>query len=182
MILEKEINSIEHDYLWNAVESYVRNYEDIIKRLPATTSGKYHPPEERGPGGHLLHIRRMCKIILGGLDKHFGLTQRERDLLITGVIFHDASIIITSIEDEHGKYHKDEEKFNNWHADLSWSMVEEHFKLFKDSDDILLLKSMIESHMGWWPKHGRRPTRKLEILLSALDYIDTRTYVHIEVD
>ena len=66
MILEKELNEIKDVFIRHAVTQYVQTYEDFIKRLPATVSGKYHPPEERGPGGHLICIPLRSSCVLTG--------------------------------------------------------------------------------------------------------------------
>ncbi len=118
MYLEDEISHIDDDNLRVAVATCVEDRWDKMKILPASTSGKYHPPEERGPGGMVLHIRRMCNLAIQ-LDRHLALSMYEKDLLIAGCILHDISNCTTTQIDENGRAIKNSKLFSDHHALMS---------------------------------------------------------------
>ncbi len=183
MHLEDEISHIDDDNLRVAVATCVEDYWEKMKILSASTSGKYHPPEERGPGGMVLHIRRMCNLAIQ-LDRHLALSMYEKDLLIAGCILHDISNCVIAQIDENGRVTKNDKLFKEHHSLLSAQIAIDY--LIKQgveptSDMALELHGMIASHMGYWYEGWRKPVTKLELVLSLLDFVDTRTNVHIDV-
>ena len=183
MYLENEISHIDDDNLRAAVQQCIEDRWDKMKILPASTSGKYHPPEERGPGGMVLHIRRMCNLAIQ-IDRHLGLTVYEKDLLIAGCILHDISNCDIVEIDENGRVSKDDKKFKKYHALMSAQIAIDYLTrqgVDPGSEMSLELHGMIASHMGHWYEGWRKPTTKMELVLTLLDFIDTRVNVHIEV-
>ena len=73
-ILEKEINLIKDKSKRDATRDCIAIRENELRDYPASISGRYHPPEERGPGGLLLHIARMgmLEVILAPPRHLFG--------------------------------------------------------------------------------------------------------------
>src|SRR4051812_2735855 len=60
--LLEEINLI-HD---QTIRIFVRAILVRVKnfwKIPSSFSGKYHPPDERGPGGNVLHTKRVVRIV-----------------------------------------------------------------------------------------------------------------------
>lgn len=183
MILEREINLIKNENLRLAIEAFIEEWKDKIPQLPCTFSGRYHPPEQRGSGGLILHIQRMCRLATG-IKTQLSLNDAEFDVLIAGIILHDMSNLIIYSQNKDGKWEGDEDMFNEWHEELSFLL----FIPFMEITDISLtsplalnLQALIHSHTGGWTPQNKQPTRKLEIILSMLDYIDSREYVHIDV-
>lgn len=183
MILDKEIDLIYRDTAREAVRECIKDRAEDIIYYPASISGKYHPPEERGPGGLVVHIARLCRII-EDLSKHLDFTCDERDMLVIAAILHDISNIDLSEKTEYGTITRDHKIYSEFHGELSAQITIEYFVKHgfdPKSKYMLELHDIITSHMGYWIKNAKKPTRKLEIIFSMLDYIDTRTYVHIEL-
>ena len=61
---------------------------DYIVVTPASSTGKYHPQDEIGENGMILHIRR-CANIAEEVVRMYDWDIRENDLLIAGSILHD---------------------------------------------------------------------------------------------
>jgi len=165
-MLEEEIATIHDEKYRKMLTKIVSDYHDKLKLAKATNSGKHHPPEERGEGGLLVHIRRMVRIATddGSITKHFGLSDNEHDILVVAIILHDIGKVV-------GEPHQEESCriFAKYIADFRIPRV-----------DRQRIDSMILRHMGSWNNAPRVPETKLEILLSALDYIDSREFVHVE--
>lgn len=182
-ILEKEINLIKDKSKRDATRDCIAIRENELRDYPASISGRYHPPEERGPGGLLLHIARMCRVA-EDLTQHLALTDEEHDLLIVSCILHDISNIDLSERDGYGRIIRDHKKYSEFHGELSYVIASKYFVNYgfeHDSDFMLQLNGIMSSHMGYWLPNSKKPTRKMELILSILDYIDTREYVHIDL-
>ena len=184
MILEKEINLIHSTKIRTAVKYCIAEREEALKDLPASISGRYHPPEERGPGGMVIHLARLCRII-EDLWVHLDLVSEEHDLLIATALLHDISNVDISKRTEYGTVVRDHELYSQFHAELGFATAAKYFVAqgYQLEDPFMLqLQGIIGSHMGVWMKDAKKPTRKLEIIFSLLDFIDTRPYVHVELE
>lgn len=183
MILEKEIELIDDERLGNAVFDIIKDREEMLKNYPASTGGKHHPPEERGPGGLVLHIRRMVNL-LHEISKHLGLTDLEHDILIFCALTHDISNIDISKQGDDGRIQRDGKMYGLWHGCLSANISTKYLvkEGFLELDEtVLIIQGIIRSHMGVWLPNNRQPSSKLEIIFSLVDFIDTRENVHVEV-
>lgn len=82
-----EINLIEND----AIKSFTRAMlmaVDTFWEAPSSPTGKYHPPDEHGPGGDVLHTQRVVritKILCESQERD----DYERDMLISAALLHD---------------------------------------------------------------------------------------------
>lgn len=183
MILDKEITMIGDGQLRRAAVLCIREYEDLLELIPASTSGKYHPPDERGIGGLRLHIRRMAHILYK-TAKHFGLSDKDRDILVFCSIVHDISNLSTA-KLVKGELTRDHETWRKWHGNLSSQIATERLMEvgFASDDPILLtIQGIIQSHMGAWSPNLRQPVNnKLEIIFSMADYVTTRENVLVEL-
>jgi len=60
-------------------------------KRPSSSSGKYHPLDERGPGGAVVHTKR-CVRVAEHLSRAFSLSSQDRDILIAAMIVHDVAV------------------------------------------------------------------------------------------
>lgn len=178
MLLYPEINSIESNDIREIATKLIEDVDDDLINVPASTSGKYHPPEERGPGGLVLHIARMMKVFNSGLNKHLGLTTRESDLVRLAIISHDLSKVFAD-RDRFGKFISSKNDIDE-HQPLSVEVLFEYIKEL-DPVEIKTINNMILSHMGSWSTKNIQPETKLEFALTILDYIDSRDFIHVEI-
>lgn len=164
-MFKNEIDSIKDEKLKKMMNMIVTDYGQIFETLSASKTCLYHPPEECGEGGLVLHSRRMSKLVDSGLTEHFNLSEHEKDLLIVSVLLHDIGKVV-------GEPHWEESSriFNKYASECGISRVDRQ----KISNAIL-------SHMGSWVNNPRQPETKFEIILSMLDFIDSRRFVHISM-
>ncbi len=183
MILVEELRMIGDLKLSTAAELCIREYEDLLELIPASTSGRYHPPDERGIGGLRLHIRRMAHVLYM-TAKHFGLSDKDRDILIFCAIVHDISSLSTS-KLVKGELTRDYETWSKWHGNLSSQIATEGLMevgLASDDPTLLTIQGIIQSHMGAWSPNLRQPVNnKLEIIFSMADYVTTRKNILVEL-
>jgi hypothetical protein len=84
-----EIGMIQHAEIRGLVEeAFDKIAPEGVERAPSSSSGKHHPPDERGEGGWLLHARRVFRVV-DDLARSFELTMFERDILYASALLHD---------------------------------------------------------------------------------------------
>ena len=181
LILSEEIGLIKNKKLKTAVEKCIADREKMLKLLPATLSGKYHPPDERGPGGVVRHLRRMVWFVNKVADT-LELPKWERDVLTAAALLHDISNVDASKVEENGSISRCYRKPP--HPKISASIVTSY--LFEagftpTSDTVIAMHDLISSHSGKFEPECKRPYNVLEIILCIGDYITTREEVKIEV-
>lgn len=164
--LEFRIAKIEHPH----IETLVRQ---VLGALPAKTweresSLKYHPEDERGPGGNLLHTLKVAVLLETLLDAA-GTPQPLRDITRAAAILHDCC--------RHGL------------AASEPCSAKDHPKLVRqfiqkrgiESPWTSPICDLIETHMGRWgipPYFLRAPEKDL---LHIADCIATQTFIHIAI-
>ncbi len=85
--LLEEINWIQNDAIRDFTRTLMLNVTEFWKG-PSSVSGKYHPPDEHGPGGDVLHTKRVVRItkILADSQER---DEYERDILYSAALLHD---------------------------------------------------------------------------------------------
>lgn len=129
-------DQIKDVQLQQAVFHIINTTPEAFWTCPASSSGKYHPPDERGKYGMLRHVLRMCSMTeqaarwthqATGLDN-----QITKDWWIAASIIHDA--------------YTTTDKAN--HATRAKNELEKHLK--QDTETYKILLEAIELHMGPW--------------------------------
>ena len=186
MLLEKEISSMFDPRLKEIASKLINKREDLLKNYPGSIGGKFHPSDERGPGGLVKHIKRCFKLATE-VGSHFGLSAQDISILHFCALTHDISNIDISRQNEDGSIERDKEKYKS-HAEISAQIVCEALLdsgEFGPTDEILLtIDGIIRSHMGCWEWYAgkRKPLNTmLETLFSAIDLISTREWVKVDV-
>jgi len=185
MLLEKEINENLVDPRLQAVaKKLIAEREDLLKIYPGSVGGRSHPPDERGPGGLVKHMRRAMKVSIEAA-KHFDLSLSDTDILIFCSLVHDLSNIDISSVDEYGAIMRNREKYKN-HSELSAqivmdALVEEDATVL-GSEFALTIDGVIRSHMGCWYPNRRSPKNNLlETIFSLIDLVVSRDWVRVDL-
>lgn len=187
MILKQEVSLIKNPQLREAVKKCIRDRARKLKLLPASTYGKYHPPDERGPGGLIRHIKRVVWFVKT-LKKALELSDEEHDCHVVAALLHDISNVDISTIDEEGTIQRDRDKYKihpKLSAQIAMKYIHREGIDFEDPRLIMIL-DIIRSHMGPWfanEKNNCKPPRsKLEILFYTADYIASRSSVKIDIE
>jgi len=85
---KREINEIRDIDIRHATEILLGDGYDAFLQWPASSSGKYHPPDEIGPMGMVIHVKR-CVAVAPDIARMYGLDQFGQDILIAASIVHD---------------------------------------------------------------------------------------------
>lgn len=178
---KKEINYIADPRIKRAVEILAEELPDYFYRVAASSTGKYHPSFSLGDGGLLRHTKvavHIAKSLLDDPSLGNKYTQKEKDLMIFALIFHDG-IKHGIIED---KYTKAD------HPLLAAKFIMDHQEasgLTKEEAEFV--SECIKSHMGPWNTDyltGEeilpKPHTKYQNFVHMCDYLASRKYLDIK--
>lgn len=180
--LEKELSYIKNDRIRQSGEVLVEMIPSYFFTEAASSTGKYHPNFSQGVGGLLRHTKAAVRIaycLLSNNSISYKFTNDEKDLIILAIIMHDS--VKRGIPEE--KYTKAE------HPHLASKLIKDNTsKTSLNEDEINLLCSMINSHMGEWNKDYdgneilEKPKSKYERFVHMCDYLSSQKFLEIKFD
>jgi len=129
---------------------------------PASSSGKYHPPQSNMHGG-LLNHSRMVVYLAKKLCEPFNLQQKDIDIVIAAAILHDG-LKYGVIEQKHTTH---------THAIDMAKFIKILGKRFPEiSEEISVLSDAVLFHMGRWSiEHKEMPKKKFPDEYSTVEKI-----------
>lgn len=176
-MFSKEIESIVDDDLRNLATEIIACADDYFFTIPASSTGKNHPPFSLGEGGLVRHTKCVVYMVKC-LCESFDIDDYKRDMLIVAALAHDIKKQGDCAEGLGYTVHE--------HPLLAARYVCEVY--FASDITILngvvsLIADIISSHMGKWgadPKFiGDKkplplPESDCEKILQAADYLASR--------
>ena len=176
---EKEITYIKDRDRQEDIKYLINLLPDYFFKIPASSTGKYHPKFASTEHGLVKHTKVAVRIAYDLFEINEMFTDKEKDIIIMALIMHDGL-----------KKGLDEEKYTKFdHPLLSSKLIMEHVKYLKmNTDDVRLMCRMIESHMGKWnrDKYSKVilpiPKDKYERFVHMCDYLASRQYLNVKFD
>lgn len=176
---EKEISYIKDKGKKEDISYLINLLPDYFFKIPASSTGKYHPKFAATEHGLVKHTKAAVRIAYDLFQINDTFTKDEEDLIIMALIMHDGL-----------KKGMEEEKYTRFdHPLLSSKLIMEHAKELKmNIDDVRKMCSMIESHMGKWNtnKYSKVelpiPKDKYQRFVHMCDYLASRNYLNIKFD
>lgn len=152
---------------------------DYFFKVPASSTGKYHPEFASGDGGLYRHTKVVAKIAMELLEIEDRFSQNDKELIVMASVMHDGF-----------KYGIIKEEYTRFdHPLISSHVIMENSKKLKMSmDNLRKLCMIIESHMGKFNKDYRGnailplPRNELERFLNRCDYLASRKFIGIKFD
>jgi len=181
-VFSKELSYIKNTkHLDNAIK-IIEMLPDYFFEIPASSTGKHHPAFSLGPGGLVRHTKVAVRIAYELLENESigsSFTDDEKDLIIIALLIHDGM-----------KMGKEKTTYTLFDHPLFISnMLEETRKELTFTDDELkLLISMTESHMGQWNTSEYsdevlpKPNNKYERFVHMCDYLSSKRYLDVKFD
>lgn len=180
--LQTEINYIKNKKYQDNLKILIELLPDYFFRVPASSTGKYHPKFTLGDGGLLRHTKAVAKIAYE-LYNNESITgcfnQNEKDLMMVGIILHDGL--------KHGINYNEYVVFD--HPLVMCEYIKDNKnKLTLTDNEIEFLINVISSHMGPWTVDYKgnevlpKPVNKYQKFVHMCDYIASRKFLNIEFD
>lgn len=176
-IVQSVLNTFENDDIKNFAIVLLDNLPEYIWRVPASSTGKYHPAYSLGEGGlmrHQIAVVRFLNFFLELEQYNKIIPSRERDLLRVAGLIHDGRKSGSQSDYERSKY----TKFD--HPLQMATVIRSYDGKYLNHNEIELIAHCIESHMGSWnvdKKTGEclpKPEDLHQELVHLADYLASR--------
>lgn len=173
---KEELTLIESLEIREFAEECIKRSPDyIFEDCPSSSSGKYHPIEELGPDGTILHTKKVFALayeLSRGLD-----CEHSRDEICAAALLHDM------LKQGKTKGHTVQN-----HPQLMAALVADTYKeKFKDKlnrESALKIYYGILHHYGPWSGRDiKKPLSEYtpeELCVYVADYVSSKRFVHID--
>ena len=178
----EELNYIEEARIREAAKVLLDNLPDYFYKIPASSTGKYHPDFASGEGGLVRHTKVAVRMAyelyqITPYDKLF--TQHEKDIMIVALLIHDGL-----------KKGNPEEKYTRFdHPILAAKYAEEmQDKTQLNDAEIKLISHVVKTHMGKWNTdyNGNEvlevPKDRYQYFVHMCDYLASRKVINVKFD
>lgn len=180
--LNTEINYIRNKKYQDNLKVLIQLLPDYFFKVPAASTGKYHPSCSLGEGGLLRHTKTVARIAFE-LYNDESITgcfnQDEKDLMMVGMILHDGL--------KHGLNYNEYVVFD--HPLVMCDFIKNHKEQLTFTDnEINFLTNVISSHMGPFTKDYKgnevlpKPVNKYQKFVHMCDYIASRRFLNINFE
>ena len=178
----EELNYIEEARIREAAKVLLDNLPDYFYKIPASSTGKYHPDFASGDGGLVRHTKVAVRMAyelyqITPYDKLF--TRREKDCMLLGLLIHDGL-----------KKGNPEEKYTRFdHPILAAEYVkkmQEQTGLSKEEAEFI--SHVVKTHMGKWNTdyNGNEilevPKDRYQYFVHMCDYLASRKVINVKFD
>ena len=172
-----EIDKICDEKLRTAALDALEDVPNYFWKVPASSSGKYHPKCDLGDGGLVRHSIMVSRVAVDLLTAEIFLrdTDYNRDLVRITALFHDIM--------KQGTGNTGHTVFN--HPILASDFLKEYLEdADVDKCSIEMICSGLSTHMGKWTTSSCMPDIVLdapktdfEKLIHTADYVASRKYI-----
>jgi len=174
---KKELDYIRDEKIKNSLILILKELPDYWFRVPASSTGKYHPKYALGEGGLLRHSKAAMRIGFELLenptigDKY---TSHEKDLMLLALLVHDGL-----------KSGNPQEKYTRFdHPILMANFIIDNKDKFELNDeDANFVADVIKTHMGPWIEdyNGNvvleKPKTKYQNFVHMCDYLASKKFL-----
>lgn len=141
-MFDVELNYIKDERIRKAAQKLLEMVPEYFFRVPASSTGKYHPKCSNVEGGLVHHTKiavRYAKELLNNAMLFNNFSSHDQDLIIVALIFHDSF--------KHGEVEERYVRFD--HPLISAKFISEHgVEAGLTKDEVDLLSDVISTHMG----------------------------------
>lgn len=172
----KEYTYIKNNKYVDNLKIMVNLLPDYFFKVPASSTGKYHPDFALNEGGLLRHTKFAARLAYEFYQNEAlsDFTDDEKDMMIFALILHDGL-----------KLGIPEEKYTRFdHPILMANYIRDNKdKLTLTDSEIEFIASCIETHMGPWTTDYRgnevlkKPETKYQKFVHMCDYLASRKFI-----
>jgi len=160
----EELEKIKDEEIRNLTEECLEKSPAHFWYRPASSTGKYHSPEENEVGGLILHTKRVCAA--GEILIDAWMEPINKDVIRSACILHDICKYGTGTSSTRWT-------LNN-HPELGGKFIREITGDKYDKDKVNTIANAIAYHSGRWGKTFEKKDENL--LVHLADVLATRLY------
>lgn len=177
-MLQKQIDLIQNEEIRKDVEYIMSNIPEYFYKVPASSTGKYHPEFSLGDGGLLRHTKAAVKIAMELFEVE-NFEQHEKDCIIAALIMHDSL--------KHGASYSEYTQFEHpIYAAQNLIKNYEEGNLKMSCYDAIHIAELIACHMGKWNtnKYSQtilpKPANAFQKFVHTCDFLASRKFLDIK--
>jgi hypothetical protein len=172
-IFKEELNYIKDGRVKNFTIKAISSLPDYFFKIPASSTGKYHPSITTKEGGLVIHTKLAVSILVSMFNlEMMEYTDIQKDIAISAMILHDGL--------KSGYPQANYTRYD--HPLLICEYLQNQKEVCDNISKPILDKifSCIRSHMGQWNKDEKtgvilpKPESGLEKLVHIADYLSSR--------
>lgn len=178
-VFEKELELIRDNKLRNFIAYCLDNSPEYIYKIPASSTGRYHPLYALGDGGLVRHIKASCKFAKFVCESMYYTECNGFDTIIASLLLHD--VYKNGVEDSGSTLFThpliSQSMFRiNYYAYIEQCPEFKHYQ----TEQIDEISYCIATHMGRWNTNIRytvelpKPQNTLEKIVNMCDYMASR--------
>lgn len=178
-LFKAELSLISRSEIQKFIKACIKEAPDyVFTDCPSSSSGKYHPIEELGPDGNIIHTRKAFALaydLCRALD-----IEEYRDEVCGAVLLHD---LRKQGKEKSGHTVREHPQLM---ADLISEIYNRDFKTIISESSFSIMYWGIASHYGRWTQEKlRKPIERYtrsELAVYIADYIVSKRFVHIDIN
>lgn len=181
-VFEKELKQIKNEKLRKWCTAEIASIPDWFFKVPASSTGKYHPAYALGKGGLVRHTIAATEIAIG-LFPIMNLTETHQDEIICALLLHDS--FKHGGSDTPTKYTIAEHPV--FAADYIRSLTESNDPDIYDN--LNNIADLVLTHMGQWNTDYKtkkvimpKPQTVIQNFVHMCDYLASRKYLDFIFD
>lgn len=181
-IFDVEIDYISDDRIKEAAHKLVDMLPEYFFRVPASSTGKYHPKCSNVEGGLVNHTKiavRLAKELMSNAMLFNNFSTHDQDLIILALMLHDGF--------KHGLTEERYVRFD--HPIISADFIKEHgVEVGLNDEETDLLSSLIAAHMGVFNTSNYSkvvlplPKTAMQKFVHMCDDLASKKFLNIEFD
>lgn len=170
---KKELLCIHDKQVRRFTEKMIERFPSYFFKIPASSTGKYHPLYALGEGGLVRHTKAAVRIAIELFRmEDYDFKPYLKDLIISSLILHDG--------------------FKNGLKNSGFTVTEhplvcsEFIRGHSDFEDRDIVRHLIETHMGQWTKDNtgkeilRKPQSEAQKFIHLCDYLASRRCLEVK--
>ncbi len=140
MLLEEELNKIQDEEIRKLTKECLDNAPPHFWYRPASSTGKYHAPEENEQGGLVIHTKRVCQV--GEILIAAWWSPINADVIRSACTLHDVC--------KYGDGYSASRYTLNNHPQLGGQFIRIIASNKYNTTKIYAIANAVSSHMGKW--------------------------------
>jgi hypothetical protein len=185
--LLSEIEMIKDENIKSFVRSILLRCNDFWE-IPSSFSGKYHPPDERGKAGNVIHTKRVVRVSKV-LSDSYSLSDEDRDIVYAACLLHDITKGIRHpgsdkcVYDPMHPYTVGELIKKCQEEDKKYATEFQSSTLFLSEEAVQSILRLVRCHLGpWSPVPETTPITYLDMIVHMSDNIASKLHNIIDGD
>ena len=185
--LIEEINLISSHQIKLFVRSILLQAKTFWK-IPSSFSGKYHPADEHGVGGNVLHTKRVVKVS-AVISDSYGLIAHEKDIVYAACLLHDVTKGIAHDDSKEDFFYDPMHPYTVGafvkkcqENDKKYGSESASSTLFLDEETVQSILRLVRCHLGpWSPIPETVPSSYMDMIVHLSDNVASKLHTIVEI-